>query len=107
VLLNVISAQTWQSRESYLVQAYEDIAARHNALKLTGPLPEKVASFHKRPFRVIAQHGFAEALLKEIQDPEVKRIAQRPLIGSLDLFSDNVDLLSDPSWRMKLRQLYK
>jgi hypothetical protein len=107
VFQGVLRSDTWQDRERYLVQAYEYIAARHNTLKLTGPMPEKAISFYGRPFRVIAQHGFAEALLKEIQDPEVKRIAQRPLIGSLDLFSDNVDLLSDPSWRTKLCQIYE
>jgi hypothetical protein len=98
--------ETWQERERQLVQVYEYIAARHNALQLTGPLPGKVKSFFGRPFKVIAQHGFARALLNEIQDPRVKRIAERPVIGSLDLFSDNVDLVSDPSWRTKLRQLY-
>jgi Domain of unknown function (DUF4037) len=106
VLRDVLHSENWQARERNLVQAYEFIADRHNALQLTAPLPEKVKSFFGRPFKVIAQHGFAQALLKEIRDPGVKRIAERPVIGSLDLFSDNVDLVSDPSWRTKLRQLY-
>ncbi len=106
VLLGVLHSETWQARESFLIQAYEYIAAVHNALKLTEPLPEKAMFFYERPFKVIAQYGFAEALLKEIQDPEVQRITARPVIGSIDLFSDNVDLVSDPSWRAKLRQLY-
>jgi hypothetical protein len=105
VFQGVLRSEAWQARESYLVQAYEYIAAWHNALKLTEPLPEKVTFFYGRPFRVIAQHGFTEALLKRIQDPDVKRIAERSLIGSIDLFSDNVDLVSDPSWRKELRQL--
>jgi hypothetical protein len=103
----VLRSETWQDRETQLVQAYEYLTACHNALKLTEPLPEKTASFFGRPFRVIAQNGFAQALLKQIQDPAVKRIAERPLIGSIDLFSDNVDLLSNPSWRGKLHQLYE
>ena len=107
VLQGVLRSETWQARQGYLVQAYEVIAARHNALKLTEPLPEKATSFYGRPFQVVAQHGFAESLLKKIQDPVVKRIADRPVIGSIDLFSDNVDLVSDPSWRTKLRQLYE
>jgi hypothetical protein len=106
VFQGVLHSKTWQAREDYLVQAYEFIAVRHNALKVTASLPEKAAFFFGRPFRVIAQHGFAEALLKEIQDPQVKQIAQLPLVGSLDLFSDNVDLVADPSWRSKLRQLF-
>jgi hypothetical protein len=107
VLREVLRSETWQDREVHLVQAYEEIAALHNALKLTAPLPDKVTLFFGRPFRVIAQNGFAEALLQEIQDPAVKRIAQLPVIGSLDLFSDNVDLLSDPTWRLKLRRLFE
>ena len=106
VLLGVLHSETWQDRENLLVLAYEVIAARHNALQITEPLPVKAKYFFGRSFRVIALRGFAEALLKEIQDPEVQRIAARPVIGSIDLFSDNVDLVSDPSWRGKLRQLY-
>jgi hypothetical protein len=106
VFQQVLCAETWQMREKQLVQAYEYIAACHNALHLTEPLPEKVTSFFERPFQVIALHGFAEALLSKIQDPTVKRIAERPVIGNIDLFSDNVDLVSNPSWRKRIRRLY-
>lgn len=51
--------------------------------------------------------GFAEALSKQIEDPVVKRMAERPLIGSLDLLSDNTDLIENPSWRPLVRQLYQ
>jgi Domain of unknown function (DUF4037) len=107
VLQQVLRSETWQVREKQLVQAYEYIAARHNELNLTTPLPEKVTTFHERPFKVIALYGFAEALLGKLQDPEVKRIAERPLIGNIDLFSDNVDLLSSPYWRRYIRNLYE
>jgi hypothetical protein len=70
-------------------------------------LPILDLAFQGQPFSVITRHGFAQALLKKIQDPVVKRIAERPVIGSIDLFSDNVDLVSNPSWRAKLRQLYE
>jgi hypothetical protein len=89
-----------------LVQAYETLAARHNALGLTEPLPEKAASFFSRPFQVVALNGFAEALLRRVQDPAVQSIAKLPLIGSLDLFSDNTDLTSNALWRPRLRDLY-
>jgi hypothetical protein len=107
VLQEALSARNWQAREGFLVQAFEIIAANHNALQVTEPLPAQVTYFHGRPFRVIAQNGFAGALLKQIPDPRIKQIAQRSLIGSLDLLSDNVDLVSDPSWRGKLRQLFE
>jgi hypothetical protein len=107
VLQAALAATTWQAREAHLVKAYETIAAMHNALRLTEPFPEQATSFFGRPFQVIAFHGFAEALLKQIEDPEVKRIAKHTLIGSLDLFSDNTDLVSDPRWRPWVRQLYQ
>ena len=106
VLQATLTAVTWQERERFLVQAYERIAAMHNALQLTETLPQRAVPFYERPFQVIAVHGFARALLQQIRDPAVKRIAQRLPIGSIDQFSDSTDLVSDPSWRPILRQLY-
>jgi len=106
-LEGVLHAGAWQEREGYLVRAYEQIAVRHNALKLTESLPERVTSFHERPFQAIAFHGFDRALLRQIEDPRVKQIAARPLIGGLDLLSDNTAFVSNPSWRPLARQLYE
>ena len=105
-LTATLHADTWQEREEQLVKAYEQLAIRHNALNLTAPLQTRVTPFHGRPFRVIALHGFADALVRRIEDPAVKQIAARPLIGGIDLLSDNVDLVSDPVWRPRLRHLY-
>jgi Domain of unknown function (DUF4037) len=106
ILSGVLYAQSWQPRETHLVQAYETLAARHNALGLTEPMPERAAPFWRRPFQVIALHGFAEAVLRQIRDPRVRSIAKLPLIGSLDWFSDNTDLSSNPFSRLRVRQLY-
>lgn len=106
-LQEILGASTWQQREGFLVKAYEHIARHHNALNLTTPLPEQATSFFDRPFQVIAFHGFTTALLKEIKDPAIKQIAEKPLIGSLDLLSDNTALLSDPDWRPLLRHFYE
>ena len=54
---------------------------------------------------VIGGGRFAEALLEHITDPEVQAVASLGLVGSLDLFSDNTDLRSHPSWRERLRRL--
>jgi hypothetical protein len=99
-------AQTWQEREAHLVVAYEQIAAMHNRLGVTAPLPEKARHFFGRPFQVIALHGFADALLEQIQEPMLQQIAQRRPIGSVDLFSDSTDLLENPMLRPLLRNLY-
>jgi hypothetical protein len=106
-LQGTLTAATWQERERFLVPVYEHIAQKHNALGLTEPLPTQVTTFHRRPFRVIATHGFADALFGQIRDPAVKQIAARPPIGGIDQFSDSTDMLSDPTWRPTLRQLYR
>ena len=106
-LSGALQARTWQAREAHLVVAYEAVAAEHNARGLTPAMPMQARSFFGRPFRVMALNGFAEGLLAQIRDPEVLAIAQRPLIGSLDLMSDNTDLTANPVWRPILRGLYE
>ena len=107
VLKQVLRAETWQARERYLAEAYRYIAAMHNALNLTGPMPEQTIPFYGRPFQVIELHGFAAALVQQIQDPDVQQIARLPLIGGIDQFSDSTDLVSNPSWSPVLKQLYQ
>lgn len=107
ILWSVQRAASWQERESALSKAYEFLARAHNALGITEKLPESVSSFHNRPFKVIHAERFAEAILARITDPDVQCIASsRPLIGSIDQFSDSTDLCSNASWRQLLRNLY-
>jgi hypothetical protein len=104
----VLRAATWQEREEHLVQAYAYVANLHNSLGVTAPLPAQANLFFDRPFRVIHLGGdFAGAIRAQITDPVVQRIAAQPLIGSVDQFSDNTDLLSDPIWRERLRTFYE
>jgi len=108
VFKEALSAKTWQEREKHLATAYEYAAGMHNALEITEPLPAKVGSFFSRPFLVIHLHGkFADAIRACIEDPEVIRIAEKPLVGSVDQFSDSTDVLSDPKWREILRKFYE
>ena len=102
----VMRSQTWDERERHLVDAYETIATAHAALEVGRPMPTTTRAFWGRPFRVIAMHGFAEALVEEIEDPAVRRLTARPLVGGVDLVSDNTDLVDDASWRPWIRSLY-
>ncbi len=99
-------AQHWQEREAALAAVYVALAKMHNALGLTELLPETVSRFHDRPFMVIHGDIFAAALCQSITNPEVRRIAARPLIGSIDQWSDSTDIRSDAVWRLTLRNLY-
>lgn len=107
VLEAALHASHWQKRETNLVKAYEHLAVQHNALGITEALPEQTMRFFGRPLQVIALHGFAEALVQRIEDPLVRRIAARPLIGGLDMLSDNTDFTANPFWRPLIRQLYQ
>ena len=106
-LEQTLRAATWRERERGLIPAYEALARMHNSLQLTERLPETVMAFHGRPFQVMALHGFVDALLARITDPAVQRIAARPPIGGIDLFSDSTDLLENAEWRETLRRLYE
>ncbi len=105
-LTQTLQAVTWQEREAGLAPAYETLARKHNALDLTQPMPEHAVQFHGRPFKVMAIQGFADALLQAITVPDVQHIASRPPIGSIDLFSDNTDMLESASLRTVVRRLY-
>ena len=100
-------AGAWQERETALCEAYSLLAKMHNALGLTNALPEQVSDFHGRPFKVLNAGNFGEAIKDKISDPEVKRIADKDLIGDLDQFSDNTDLRSQVKWRPAVRKLYE
>ena len=105
-LLAAQRAGDWRERERWLSEAYHVAAAQHNRLALTEPMPETTRTFFGRPFRVMALHGFADALLRSISDPDAARIAQGRPIGGIDQFSDSADLLEAAELRPALRQLY-
>ena len=107
ILLAVQGAAAWQERDRRLSEAYKVVAARHNRLALTEPMPETPTSFFGRPFRVMALQGFADALMRSVRGPEVAELAQGRPIGSIDQFSDSTDLLEATELRSSLRALYE
>ena len=102
-----LAATSWRERQDALVPAYRTIATMHNALAITDALPTEPRDFFGRPFKVIALHGFADAIVARIEDPAVRRLAGRPLIGGVDQVSDSTDLLTPTRWRPALRALYE
>lgn len=103
----VVTADSWKKREKHLIAAYELLAAAHNNLNVTAPIPTKASKFFDRPFLVISCGEASSTISDAIKDPQVRRIAENGLIGSLDLFSDNTDLIADTQWRDKLKRLYQ
>ena len=107
VLKQVLGAGSWREREGALVPAYRHMAEMHNALGITAPLSTEPSSFWGRPFTVIHGERFAESLRAAVRDPEVAAIAEKGLIGSIDVVSDNTDLLEHAGLRGAVRSLYE
>ncbi len=95
ILQHVLAAKTWPARGAHLAAAYEYVAAKHNTLGITEPLPATCSPFWGRPFPVIHGERFAEAILARISDPELRRLAERAPVGGIDQISDNTDVLEN------------
>ncbi len=111
IFRSVLCAADWQERQKRLMPAYEYVAAKHNQLNITEKLPEQVREFHGRPFSVISMGDFSKAICNGISnsstaDPQIKALLKKPLIGSVEQFSDSTDILSNPGWRDGIRNLY-
>lgn len=104
-LREVMLKGRWQEREQALSRVYEILAGMHNALGVTGTLPEKVSPYFGRPFQVIHGDQFAAAIKAAIQDERVRRIPTD--IGSIDQYSDSTDLLENSALCQRLKALYE
>lgn len=105
ILKKVMLANTWKERERKLAQGYSIVAKKHNALRITKPLPTEVTRYFGRPFMVIHGDTFAGAIRKAIKDPKVMRIATD--VGSIDQFTDSTDVTENLSLGRSLRVAYK
>ena len=99
-----LAARSWHERERQLGGAYAVVAASHNRLGLSDPLPTAVSPYHGRPFLVIHGDRFADAIRARIRDPRV--LALPPDVGSVDQFVDATDVLSYPERRRRLKAVY-
>jgi len=102
VLWRAVRAPTWQEREHALNEAYAAVAALHNASGITEPVPVGEERIWGRPFAVL-WGDFPGALTEAIEDPQVRRIAERWPVGGPDQARD---LLWDVGRRGLLRPLF-
>jgi hypothetical protein len=105
VLLNVMQSGSWKEREKYLSEAYTYIAGMHNSLNITEFISPQVSDYNGRPYLVINSDTFVEAILKVIQDEEIKNI--KAVIGSVNQFVDSTDVLCSPKLCEKLKEIYR
>jgi hypothetical protein len=91
-LLELLATTEFEQREAVFVQVVEMLATRHNALKITPPIDERVDLFHGRPYRVLGSGRFVDACLEQVSDPWLRSL---PLTGGIDQFIDSTDVLSN------------
>ena len=99
-----LAATDWNGRENALVEVYEAVAQRHNALGVTAKIDPSVRQFWGRPFRVLFADRFADALHASVADADVRKIDHRA--GAVDAVTDNVDVRSSPTLFRQLSGLY-
>jgi hypothetical protein len=104
LLVQAIKAEEQKDREHALVSAYELVALRHNSLGITDEVDPTARQFHERPAMVLGAERFVEACLAKVQDEHLRGL---PLVGSIDQFADNTDLLSNPAAYRQLLKIYE
>ena len=92
-LRGALAAREYADRERHLCDAYEKVAALHNASGVTDPIDPTRRRYHSRPFQVLHAERFVQALARTVTDPELR---SRPLIGRVDQWADSTDFLSGP-----------
>ena len=102
-LARALHAGSVAEREAGLVDAYEAVARRQNALGITEPVDPSARQFHNRPFRVLGAERFVDACLARVDDAELRAL---PLIGSVDQWSDSTDVRSKARVSRRGRDLY-
>ncbi len=106
VLRAAIHGESWREREAKLCVAYKALNAMHNRSGLAEPVLPASQAFHGRGFLVSNAWRYVERLLAAIQDPQVRAIAEKTLIGGVDQFSDNTDLREAAGLRERIAGLY-
>jgi len=105
LLQGALDAQTWRERERHLSQAYEYLAAMHNGLGITDPVPTEVEPFFDRPYLVPGKCDPGGAIYEKITDEEVKRLPR--FVGSVDQLTNVVCVRDWPDRRAGLVALYE
>jgi hypothetical protein len=87
LLREVLRASTWQEREEALMAAYRAVIGVHTRLGITPAVEVGVEQMCGRPFKVV-WGDFPGALAAAIEDPEVRRIAERWPVGGIERVRD-------------------
>lgn len=103
-LEDTLKAGTFAEREGALTSAYRKAAIRFNALRLTQPVEVEPQQYHERPAIVLGADRFVQACLQAVKDQQVRELG---LVGAIDQFADNTEVLSNPKAYRKLISIYE
>jgi hypothetical protein len=94
LLQDVLRTSTWQQRGEALMAAYRAVGELHNRREITQPVALEVGALWDRPFEVV-WGDFLGALAAGIEDPAVRRIADRWQTGGIDQVRDVLHRVDD------------
>jgi len=96
------TAPGWRGRENGLAEACEVLLSAQRARGLPTPAAA-VTRFWDRPYRTVDE-AVQQALLADIADPDLTRL---PPVGSIEQWTNSVDILASPARRAALRAAYR
>ena len=90
VLLGLLGAADYPTRERLLGDAYEMVAGLHNQTAIAPTVEPGRRLYRGRPYQVIRADRFAEALAATLTDPILHGL---PVVGSVDQWADSTDFM--------------
>jgi Domain of unknown function (DUF4037) len=105
LLAELVAATSWPERQDAYATAAGLLVARQNELDLAAPVDPRPRVSPGGPFWVIDGARVAAVLVAAVTDPAVRRLTRRRLIGSVDQWSDSVEL-KDAQYRADVRRFY-
>ena len=103
----VVYSRTWKERESALCSACERLVQLQRECGIADGTEGRVSNFHGRPFLVIGADRIASAVFSGIADPNLRALAGRRPIGSINTVSDSTDVLEDADISEFMRPMYQ
>lgn len=105
-LAAAVAARTWGERQAALADAGEAVLEVQRAAGLPCGVTGR-SMFFGRPFVVIGGGKIADGVFAGIEDPDLRLLAKRRPVGSIDLVSDSTDVVEDPGLTAMIRTWYR
>ncbi|WP_421361749.1 MULTISPECIES: DUF4037 domain-containing protein [Agrobacterium] len=95
ILLEILSAESWQTRESGLMRACQLAAELQIAKEVPGAIAPVLGTLHKRPFRFVDSLKIFDGLRAAIKDSQLQQLQE---FGGADQFLSSNFVLAVPAF---------